>query len=399
MKSTLANNKQIFNVKDIAYATTIENLAEGQLGIFPEGGNTSIAATVDTFAELPDSFEIISKLGGKVYTGFAPIQKSKVSNILANAYQAQAVNIWKTTINHCECVNGFYVKINLDEQSLIQRDGLTWAHSDFVVGVTAEEIDCQCADGVLSGYDNNIVTKMAVEKINALNSPFYEAQIEYDVTGMTVYANQAALDTANASPTKGDLGVVTGEGLKQYDGSAWEVVGTVAGVISDVTSFIENSETLNKNSSTADDLLLQLVIKGKVQPAGNYNDLEVNYVYPRGVKLTPVISVNNGSKNFAFTETQALQYEIGSGYDLRAEEFELLSLSTGLNHYPQLSDGIQAPGLVYQVENGKNYDTVSFEFETDKVEKNNGDSRLFGVVLVAETGSATATEITDLFTA
>ena len=353
MNSTLANNKQIFNVKDIAYATTIANLAEGQFGIFPEGSETSIAATVDTFAELPANFYIVSKLGGKVYYSFDTITKATITNILAKTYQAQAVNIWKTTVNHCECVDGFQVKINLDEQYLIQRDGLTWAHSDFVVGVTAEEIDCQCAGGVLSGYDNNIITKMAVEKINAMNSPFYEAEAQ----------------TAANAP------------------------------VADIDAFIATNKAVNTDGDPATDVLLQLVIKGKVQAAGNYRDLEVNYVYPRGVRLQPVISVNGGTKNFAFTESQALQYEIGSGYDLRAEEFDIMSLSGKLNYYPQLSDGIASADLVYQIENGKNYDTVSFEFATGKVEKNNGDTRLFGITLVSETGQATATEITNLFTA
>lgn len=398
MKSTLANNKQLFNVKDIAYATTIDNLAEGQFGIFPEGSVTSIAATVNTFAELPESFTILSKVGGKIYNSFDTIKKSKIRNILFKEYQPEQVNVWETIINYCDCVNGFYLKVGIDEQSLIQTNGLTWTDTDFIVGVTAEEIDCQCQDGVLSAYDNNIVTKMAVEKVNALNSPFYEAEIKYDVTGMTVYANQAALTSANGSPTKGDLGVVTGEGLKQYDGSAWEVVGTVSGVITDVDSFIENSETINKDTNTTNNLLLTLVIKGKIIPSGNYNDLEVNYVYPRGVRLNPSVSVNEGAKSFPFTQTQALQFEIGAGYDMKAEEWECLSLYGTLNHYPRLSDGIQAPGLVYQFENGVNYDTLAFEFFTDKVEANNGDSRSFFVLLGAETGSDESTDLEALFT-
>lgn len=399
MKNTLANNKQVFNVKDIAYSTTLENLAEGQVGFFAEGSNTSIAATVDTFAELPEKFFIISKLSGITRVGFDTITKSSIKNILAKAYTAQAVNIWETIVNYCDCATGFQIKINIDEDSLMRRDGLTWAHSDFVVGVTAEEIDCQCKDGVLSGYDNNIITKMAVAKVNAVNSPYYAAEAKYDVTGMTVYEDQAALTTANGSPTKGDLGVVTGEGLKQYTGSAWEVVGTVAGLITDIDSFIENSQDLNSDDVTTNDLLLTLVIKSKVQSAGLYRDLEVNYVYPRGVKISPAISVNNGAKNFLFTETQALAFEIGAGYDMRAEEFEVMSLSGVLNNYVQLSDGIASPDLVYQFENGKNYTTVSFEFSTDKVEANSGEKRNFSIILAAEAGSAEATEITNLFTA
>ena len=43
MKSTLADIKQLFNVKDIAYDTNIDNLTDGQIGIFPEDSNVSIS--------------------------------------------------------------------------------------------------------------------------------------------------------------------------------------------------------------------------------------------------------------------------------------------------------------------------------------------------------------------
>jgi hypothetical protein len=353
MKNTLAQNRQLFNVKDIAYSTTMDNLAEGQIGIFAEGSNTSIASTVDTFAELPEKFVILSKLGGKVYYSFDTISKNSIKDIMFKEYQAQAVNIWKTTINHCECVEGFYIKLNISEASLIQRDGMTWAHSDFIVGVTAEEIDCQCQDGVLSGYDNNIVTKMAVEKINAINSPFYEAEAQ-----------------------------------------------TLAGAtITDIDAFIATNKTVNQDADTTNDVLMQLVIKGKAQPAPLYRDLEVNYVFPRGVKLNPAISVNNGAKSFEFTQTQALQYEIGAGYDVRAEEFDNMSNFTNLNYYPQLSDGIQNPYLVYQFENNTNYDTLTFEFSTDKVEANSGEKRNFCIIFGVEDGTDSSTELKNLFTA
>jgi hypothetical protein len=109
--------------------------------------------------------------------------------------------------------------------------------------------------------------------------------------------------------------------------------------------------------------------------------------------------VNEGAKAIAFVEDQALVYEIGSGYDLRAEEWDSMNYYTNLNYYPQLSDGIQAKNLVYQFENGVNYDTLTFEFYTDKVETNNGDKRLFGVLLGAVAGSQESADIEDIFTA
>ena len=61
-----------------------------------------------------------------------------------------------------------------------------------------------------------------------------------------------------------------------------------------------------------------------------------------------------------------------------------MSLYTNLNHYPQLSDGIATDDLVYQFVNGAQYNTVDFEFATDKVNRNDGDKRSFGVMLATD---------------
>jgi hypothetical protein len=378
-------------------------LAEGDFAIFAEGSTTSIANTVDTFAELPDRFNIVSKVGGKVYYSFDTIEKSKIKNIKQKDYVAEVANVWSTTITYCECVDGFQINLGIDEDSLIRRDGLTWTHRDFIVGVTAEEIDCQCANGVLSARDNNVVTKMAVDKIVAINSPYYTASSKLSaasLAGLTTYADNTARDAGETTPAAGDLVIVTaGTQLQVYDGSAWAVVGTNVGAITDLDTLVTALNTYNTDGSTANDIYIDLVISGKVQTAPNYNDLEVNYVYPRGVRLSPSIWVNEGAKAIAFVEDQALVYEIGSGYDLRAEEWDSMNYYTNLNYYPQLSDGIQAKNLVYQFENGVNYDTLTFEFYTDKVETNNGDKRLFGVLLGAVAGSQESADIEDIFTA
>lgn len=400
MKNTIADNRQMFNVKDIAYATTMENLAEGQLGFYAEGSDTSIAASVDTFAELPEKFNIISKLGEKTYYSFDTIEKAKIKNILQKDYQAETVNVWSTMVTYCDCIEGFQVNLGITEDSLIRRDGLTWTHRDFIVGVSAEEIDCQCADGVLKGRDNNVITKMAVEKINAVNSPYYEAAMSYDVTDVDSYADASARTSGNGSPDAGDLAILEDDDvLTIYDGSAWQVVGTDAGEVTDMDTFVTSLSTVNGDGDDATDVYVSLVVRGKAQPSDGYNDLEVNYVYPRGVKLSPSISVNDGAKNYSFTEDTALAYEIGAGADMRAEEWENMNNYTDLNYYPQLSDGIQSKKLKYQFENGVNYDTVTFEFYTDKVETNNGDKRSFAIILAAVADSAESDEITALFTA
>lgn len=320
MKSTLADIKQLFNVKAIAYNTNINALAEGQFGIFPEGSDISVP-TGTTYATLPTQFRLVSKLNGKLYYSFDTIEKSKIFNQVAKNYVAEQVNIWEVLIENCNCINGVTLKLNVTEQSLIQRDGLTWTHNDFVVAVAPQELLCSCSfDGTKKVYENNIITKVLYDKIIAINSPFYTAEVVQE----------------NGTP------------------------------VPDVAAFVLANEAINTDADdTNDGPKLKLIVKGKLSPAVTYKDLDVNYVYPRGVKLNPALTVN-GESTIAFTETQSLGFEVGAGYDLRAEEFESMSLYTNLNFYPRLSDGIQNPDLVYQFENNKNYKTITFEFDSKK---------------------------------
>lgn len=319
MKSTISDNRQLFNVKSIAYSTLADDLAEGEFGIFAEGSDTSIAA-VDP---LPDNFMFISKVGGKFYHTFDTIDKAKIFDALAKDYQAQQVNEWKTVLENCDCIKFLEVNLNIDEQSLIQRDGLTWTHRDNFVSIAPKELECLCDCTGKGVYDNHIMTKVVYEQIKAVNSPFYD--VEVGVVGGAVLADLAAIE-----------------------------------------AFIAANEAVNTDDDDLNDSAkLELIIKGKPQVAPNYKDLEVNYVYPRGVRLKPAISINGG-KAVEFTEVTPLQFEIGAGYDLRAEEFENMSLYTNLNFYPQLSDGIASGELVYQFENNKNYNTITFEFGSKK---------------------------------
>lgn len=355
MKSTIADVRQLFNVKEIAFDTTIDALADGQLGIFPEDSDTSIEAADAQFDALPDSFRIISKLGGKVYYSFDCIEKNAIYNQLAKAYQPQVGEVWKVTPDDCACIKSAQLRINIDEDSLIRRDGLTWTHTDFVVELSPKELECLCdtkdAD-LLSDYQNNVFVELLARKVNEKNSPFYEARVE---------------DEAGA-------------------------------VVADVPAFIAANKVVNTDDDdTNDGGKLVLVIVGKVQPTPNYRDLEVNYIYPRGTRLQPVLLINEETAT-AFTQDTDLQYEINAGYDLRAEEFDCMSLYTNLNNYPQLSDGIASADLIYQFENQKNYSTVTFEYGSKKVERaGDGDRKGFVVCLAAEVRTPAIAQLNAIF--
>ena len=354
MKSTLSDIKQLFNVTNIAYNTNMNALAEGQFGVFSEDSEVSVPAGT-TFSTLPSKIRIVSKLNGKIYYSFDTIEKTRIFNQAIKPYSAEQVNIWKGLIEHCNCIDGVQLKINIDEQSLIQRDGLTWTHSDTIVEVTPQELLCSCSfDGTKPVYENNVLTQLLYNKIKASKSPFYDARVELE------------------------------------DGT----------VVPNVDAFVAANKVINNDLNTVNDgLKLVLVLIGKLSTPGNYRDLDVNYVYPRGVRINPSLRINN-EKSIVFTQTQALKYEIGAGYDLRAEEFESMSLYTNMNFYPQLSDGIANPDLTYQFENKKNYNTITFEFDSKKSgleDVPEGRFKKFGVML-ASTSTTIYNELVAMFT-
>lgn len=351
MESTLADIKQLFNVKAIAYNTTIDNLAEGQFGVFPDGSNTSVV-TGTTFAQLPEKFRFISKVNGKTYFSFEPINKSSLRNVIAKTKQSEQINIWKGLIKNVTIKNSLLLKININAQELIQRDGLTWTHIDSFVEVTRKEYDCDCDSTIKDPvYQNNVITNLFYKKINASKSKYYEASVELE------------------------------------DGTA----------VTDVDAFVAANQAINTDTNTTNDgLNLVLVIKSKLSDSAFYRDIDINYVYPRAISIVPSLSTD--TVGVVFNEVQPVVYEIGAGADLRAEEYENMNYYTDLNYLPRLHDGITNPSLSYQFENSKQYNTLTFEFTSDKTLKNTGDKKLFGVLLATEV-TARFTELKNMFEA
>ena len=401
MKSTISDNGQIFNVKAIAANGLAPSaIPEGQFGIVDT--DTGLTFGAPFTGGLPDNFMFVSKLNGRVYYSFDTIARSSIKNVNSLAYTPEQVNIWTGIVESCDCQRGVQLGIYIDEDSLIRRDGLTWAHKDFIVEVAPQELACLCDCTGKSVYDNNIMTKLLFEKINALESPYYEAFVRPDLTGVVTYANNTARDAALPSPSTGDV-AISNTTYQIYNGTFWEDIsdvtidgGAFAGIstVDHILNIVRDVNT--DNDETNDGPKFVLAIYGKPQPAPNYRDLEVNYVYPRGVRITPTLLIN-GDKSITFTEVQDLRYEQGAGYDMRHEEFCLMSLHTKLNFYPQLSDGIASPDLVYQFENGQNYSGVTFEFDSDKVERSGtGDTKRFTVTL-ATTDFDVNSDLNNLF--
>lgn len=354
MKSELSDVRRLINVKSIAYAKTPAQMVNGDLGIFPDGSLTSMVAGT-TFATLPDKFRILYKYDGKLRVPQEDTYKAAILDQNFKNYQAELVNRWEGTLTACDCTKVVQVNINIDEDSLRRRDGTTWAHQDFYVEIAPSELTCVCDCTGKQVYDNNVMTRLLYKKITAVNSPFYTAKV------------------------------------KKSDGTALNT-------IADIDQFIADNKIVNTDANTTNDSLkLTLVIEGKLQGGKSYRDLDINYTYPRGVRISAV-AVINGDTSITFTETQKLQYEHGAGYDLRDEEHRHMNSYTNLYYRMTNSDGTPSADLIYQFENGKNYDVINFQVDTAKVlQAGTNEQKREMITMAADAGSATSTQLKAIF--
>jgi hypothetical protein len=358
MKHTIAQNKQLFNVKAIADSKTFETLGDNEVGVFAAGSTTSLPAAA-VYAALPAEYSVVGKVNGNIYYSFANIQKAKMTRYAEQDYTASAVNIWEAVVesSECDCIGTATIKINIDEESLMRERGLSWVNTDTSVVSSPSELTAQCDCTGNPTYDNHVITRELFKQVNDSDSPFYLAKCK--ITGGAALADLAAIDAHIAT----------------------------------------NKAVNTDNDPGTDTATLTLIIEGKPAVTRDYKDLDVNYIFPRGAKLFPSVKLNgDAGPSIEFTETQEITYELGAGADVRASEFECMSLYTNLNHYPQLSDGVASEDLVYQFENSVNYNTVCFEWTTDKVNVNDGDKRLFGVLFATSSG-AVYTALKALFSA
>jgi hypothetical protein len=390
MKHTLAQNKQLFNVKAIGDTVTLDALADGEFGVFAEDSDTSLAATAN-FAALPARFRFVAKLDGKVYYSFDTITKASLSRINEQAYVAPAVNIWEGTVlsSECACINTATLGINIDEDSLMRERGLSWVNRDISVVSSPNALTAQCDCTGNPIWDNHNITRELFNQVNDSDSPFYLTKVRYDVAGLTTYADDTARDAAIPAPAGGEVVLnTTDTAMQVYDlaTTAWLDVAPLNGYFTSAAtldSFITATKVINTDDTEGTSTLpLILVVEGKPATTRNYKDLDVNYIFPRGAKLHPAMRLNGEvGPAIEFTETQEIVYEQGAGADLRSVEFECMSQHTNLNHYPQLSDGTPGEDLIYQFANGQTYNVLNFEFATDKVNSNDGDKRSFAVML------------------
>lgn len=383
MKSNIADNRQLFNAKAMATAgLTVDAIPDNTLGVIDV--STGLTVIPANFTAFPDKTRIVGKVGGQTYFSLAEIEKASIERKNKLPYVAPQTEVWTGTIENCKCTDSVKLSIHINDETLKNRDGLTWAHLDNYVEVKAAEMRCYCdCTGTAPVYENNVLTALLVASVNNANSPFYGANAKVPIAGVATGA------TLPVSPAAGDQFIKTGAtpGFYVYNGTVWVLVGDSTGVLTDPMAFAQLYKAVNTDDNdTNDGVLLSITIFAKAKTTPNYNDMEANYIYPRGTTLRPGLTID-GVVGIQFTKTTPVIFEKGAGYDMRAEEFDEMGHYTQVLHRNLLSGTYLDPKVKFQFENGVNYSSIAFDFSTKKVNSNDGDRRLFGVTIGTSVGS------------
>lgn len=378
MKSNIADNRQLFNAKAMATAgLTVEAIPDNTLGIIDV--STGLTVIPANFAAYPDKTRIVGKVGGSTYFSFAEIEKASIERKSKLPYVAPQTEVWTGTIENCKCTDSVKLSIHVNDETLKNRDGLTWAHLDNYVEVKAAEMRCYCDyTGTAPVYENHVLTSLLVASVNNSNSPFYGASAKVPVAGFI----SGSGTTLPVSPSPGEQFVKTGTnaGLYVYT-TVWVLVGAADGTLIDPMAYAAAYKDINTDEIPHNDgPLMSITIFAKAKTTPNYNDMEANYVYPRGTTLQPGLTID-GVVGIQFTKTTPAVFEKGAGYDFRAEEFDNMGYYTQVLHRNLLSGTFLDPKVKFQFENGVNYNSIAFDFSTKKVNSNDGDRRLFGVTI------------------
>lgn len=348
MRTILPYINHPFFVKDLAPAgLTIDKIPEGNLGIVDDKTNLTVSELSDNKVTLVKMFN-----GEPMFLG-EYFDKKHIRNIQEKVYTPEKVNKWKTTIDHCTCIDSLNMNITVYGNKIYETTGNNEEVYGFVQNKPAE-LDCFC--GNCSGkhtYGNHLFTLYVYRQIMAMNSPYFTAEVEQ--------ASGAKLANEKA-----------------------------------IVEFIEANKAVNTDDDPENDSeLLSLIIVGK--PQSTKNDLPYRRLTNTPIRIVPTISID-GVTAIEFKELQKPQTEIGAGIDLMQEEWDNYNFYTTNNYYWDMDKEFITEAINYQFNKDKKYDTLTFVIDTDKqYTSGTNEQKSRGIILGAETGSGVLAKLTAIF--
>lgn len=306
----------------LAAGLTADSLTDGQIGVFDANTNESVDAT-----KAPKEFYIAVGVGA-VPGGTSPAslnvsagQKIQMKGIGAYTFRPHtpaSAQVIEITNLKPKCDTDYALKVEFNNEQIYRQQGFN-QYSHIYNVRTGCCVDCGDA---CERVDANQLVKAFVNKIN------------FDTKGM--------LKAAALNPV----------------GKA---------VITDMDAFIATNKEVNEDADDTNDvvMIIQLTVKNDMAKSPT-DTINGNYYKRRGTGM--IVSFAEGFKCFGtITETAALAYEEGSGYDVRQREY----IAGGYNNRPgtyrisETNPGLTPGGFAYFADVATNYDRVALEYQDE----------------------------------
>lgn len=310
----------------------VEELADGQIGVFNADNNMSINAA--SAANTKNFYLAVGvHAGGELATikqsAGNEIQSEKISGYTYRPHTAGRPQIVEVEVTNAKCDTDYALKIEFSNAKIWRNQGFTpYSHTYNIR--TACCIDC--ADDCNTA-DPAEVAMLFAKRINGSKDQLVTAQV-IAVDAVTILANGTSADYA---------------------------AGDVITNMDDINAMIEFNKT---QADVADKLAVKLRLTSKgMGMSSNIGGIDLKYYNQR--ETTMIVSFAHG---FAcggnIVTTQEAAYEEGNGYDIQQREYKTLGWQSDSGAYRQSAvTGMPWENLGLTADPNGQYDKIVLEYQ------------------------------------
>lgn len=315
----------------------VNELLEGQIGIFDSATNKSVDATSTNLSKIKE-FSVVLGVGKPVGGNIPNIRKSpgwgiQTRNVKSYTYQSYSearskiLKIDPGTGAYCE--KDFMIKIELSNGEIYRTQGFNAFSKIFSVTTSCCDECYTCYSG-----DTNEVTSLMVSAINADDDGIFTAKaiIKQDV----LIADVAAGGVLSQDYTAGD-----------------EITD-----FNDLLVLAQFNKTVN---AVADKYFSYITVEASSLSLAKFLGINLNYFLTRQTDIK-VTQTKGFSCDKDITVIQELAYEMGSGYDLYQQEYHAQGHQEVGPYRVSPIVGLAKNDIVSLVDDTEKYDVVHLSY-------------------------------------
>lgn len=329
----------------LAKNKAVNELADGQVGVFDAATNKSVDATTTNAAKIKE-FSIVLGVGTPVGGNIPDIRKSpgwniQAKNIQAYTYQsysnprAKILKVDPGTTASCE--KDFMIKIELENGEIYRTQGFNAFSKIFSVTTSCCDECYTCYSG-----DTNEITSLMVSAINADPDGIFTAKaiIKQD----TLITDVAAGGVLSQDYTAGDE-------------------------ITDANDFLVLANFNKTVDTIAEKFYSYFTIEASTLGMSKFLGINLNYFLTRQTDIK-ITQTKGFSCDKDVTTIQELAYEMGSGYDLYQQEYHAQGHQEVGPYRVSPIVGLAKNDIVSLVDSTAKYDVIHLSYANSHFSEN-----------------------------